>query len=648
MEIVGYQSKVNITQVLPCVGDDRVRSHEIELKRLINTSWLYDPFGDNLTYGVEFRVGRCFSWEFFLFSDTSEIAEELGGALMYNLQDRYKGLDGEVNVYPLYSEFLNIDRNLYELVFPSNPPNKLNLLRKIINYYKTPKRRMDAHFFILWKRDNLHVSPDPFNFMLRTFVTFNPNSEFPMNSDEQASKINTVLRYFISDVSIPPYQKANYILLPPKYWKNIITSNVFPEKAPYGELPRELMPKFINPRLIDFDIPLDLPLLKPPVLENRNTVNLGVSKDDPNYIYIGKKMNEGVLSTELALIKIDELTTLLNIFGKIGTGKSTLIKIALDEIQKKRPEIGILILNFGKPFLEDDYPMAHVYKFPSEQFKVPYITLFDRTMISIRASSNTFAACLGLKYLGPQIFSETLQQCYSSYNKFPADITEFFRCVDENLKAKSWEPEYKQHVCTAFKRRIYELFHRDDLKVTLNLIEGDWKVIPDWFTKWKNGETVLLDLTKFVEEEQHLIGMLIFNMIENLIPIDTERSNKLKYLLIIDEAHRIAGKASDTHSESPEFIMKNSTNSSLKRIWQESRAKCLGIINADQNPHLLHEVAIDSARKNILFQLGYPSNQIFGGTIKERDMLLTLQGRYALVINNNERYLMRTRDDLIP
>ena len=117
---------------------------------------------------------------------------------------------------------------------------------------------------------------------------------------------------------------------------------------------------------------------------------------------------------------------------------------------------------------------------------------------------------------------------------------------------------------------------------------------------------------------------------------------------MIDEAHRIAGKASDTHSDSPEFIMKNSTNSSLKRIMQESRAKCLGIINADQNPHLLHEVAIDSARKKILFQLPYPSNQLFGGTIKERDMLLTLQGRYALVINNNERYLLRTRDDLLP
>ena len=91
--------------------------------------------------------------------------------------------------------------------------------------------------------------------------------------------------------------------------------------------------------------------------------------------------------------------------------------------------------------------------------------------------------------------------------------------------------------------------------------------------------------------------------------------------------------------------MKDKTNSIYKRLTQESRAKGLGVINADQHAHLLHSIAIDSARNKILFQLGYPSNQIFTGTVNEREMLLTLQERYALVITNNERYLLRTVDD---
>jgi len=648
MEIIGYQAKINITQVLPCEEEKIIGNQEFALKRLVNASWLYDPFGDELTYGVEFNIGKCFSWAFFLFAETIELTEELGGAMLYNLQERYKGLDGQVSVYPLYSEFLKINRRLYELILPSNPPLKLQLLRKIINFYKTPQRKINATIFVLWKRDNLQVSPNPLNFMLRTFVSLNSNPEFPMDLEEQEIKINAVLRYLVSDMSIPPYQKAEHDLMPPVFWENLLTSNVFPERPEYGRLPNEFLPNYIKPYLIDFDIPPEMPLLKPPILENRNTVNLAINKNDPNYVYIGNKMKGGVLSTESALIAIDSLTTHMNIFGKTGTGKSTIIKILLHTIHKKRPDIGILILNFVEPDLEDDYPMADVYKFPSEKFRVPYITPFNRTMISIKETSNVFAACLGLKHLGPGIFSETLRHLYSKYNKFPVNIKEFFNCVDDNMKEKSWEPEFKQHIRATFKRRISELFYREDLEATLNLLDGGWNNIPKWFKKWKDGGFVIIDLTKCLEEEQHLIGMLILNMIDNLIPIDKEKSNMLKYLLMFDEAHRLLGKPGDSHPESPEFIMKTKTNSFYTRIVNECRSKGVGIITAEQHAYLLHGIAIDSARIKILFQLGYPSNQIFTGIMDEREMLLTLQERYALVITNTERYLMRTVDDNIP
>lgn len=646
MEIIGYRSKINITQVLPCAREDLTRFYENEVKKIIDKSWLYDPFGDNLTYGVEFKLGRCFSWEFFLFAETFDMAEELGVALLYNLQEKYKGLDGHVSVDTLYLEFLDINRRLYELILPSNPPVKLHLLRKIINYYKTPQRKLDANLFILWKRDNLHMSPDPLKFMISTFISLNSNSDISMDIKKQKLKANAVLRYFVSDMSIPPYQKVTHVERSPVYWRRILTSDVFPEKPDYGHLPVELMPRFIKPNMIDFDIPHEMPLAKPPILENRNTVNLALSKNDPNYVYIGDKMNKGVLSTESGLFEINSLTTHLNIFGKTGTGKSTLIKMILYQIHLKRPDIGVLILNFAKPYLEDDYPMAKVYKFPSEKFRMPYITPSERTMISIKKTSNVFAACLGLKHIGPSIFSETLRTCYSKFRKFPNDIRKFFGCVDDNMKAKLWEAEYKQHVRTTFKRRINELFYREDLMATLNLLDGEWINIPEWFKNWMEGETVLLDLTKCLEEEQHLLGMLVLNMIDVLIPIDRENSNKLKYLLMIDEAHRLVGKPSDRHPESPEFIMKNKTNSFFRRITNECRSKGLGIIIADQNPHLLLALAIDSARKKILFQLGYPSNQIFTGTMNEREMLLTLQGRYALVMTNTERYLMRTAEDI--
>ncbi len=645
MELIGYRSKISITQALPCEQEELMRFHDNEVKQIMDVSWLYDPFGENLTYGVEFKLGSSFCWDFFLFSEDYELANEFGVALLYNLQEKYRGLDGRVSVDPIYLGFLDINRKIFELILPSNPPIRIHLLRKIINYYKTPQRKLDAHLFILWKKDNLHINPDPLKYMIRIFISLNANPKFSMDARQQRINERAVLRYFISDISIPPYQKATFQERSPVFWRKILTSDVFPEKPTYGHLPIEMMPNFINPNMIDFEIPQGMDLKKPPILENRNTFNLELSKNDPNFLYIGDKMNKGVLSTEIGLIGLDSLVTHLDIFGLQGTGKSTLIKLILHQIISKRPDVGILIINFATSFLEDDYPMAEVFKFPSEKLRIPYITPSERTMISIKTTSNVFASCLGLKHIGPTIFSETLRICYNKFHKFPDNLKEFFDCVDENMKAKTWEPEYKQHVRATFKRRINELFYREDLMNTLNLLDGEWKNIPNWFNKWMEGETVLLDFTKCTEEEQHLIGMMILHMIDVLIPIDREKSNMLKYILVLDEAHRLLGEPGDKHPESPEFIMKNKTNSSFSRFANESRKKGLGIIKADQKPHSLLPSAVDSARQKILFKLGYPSPQIFTGSMNEREMLLNLPGRYALIMTNTERYLMKTAED---
>ena len=154
----------------------------------------------------------------------------------------------------------------------------------------------------------------------------------------------------------------------------------------------------------------------------------------------------------------------------------------------------------------------------------------------------------------------------------------------------------------------------------------------------------MLDLTQCDQREQHLLGMFILQMIDTLISFE-QNSNTLKYLIYIDEAHRILGKSKDSDPESVEFIMKNNINNLFSNSIEECGAKGLGYIISEQKPYLLLDCAIDSARIKILFRLGYPSNEIFTGNVKEREMLLCLQNRYTLVLNENERYLCKTIDD---
>ncbi|MFX1294624.1 MAG: hypothetical protein ACFFD2_07200 [Promethearchaeota archaeon] len=657
MEIIGYQSRVYIIQALPCGGDNVLIDDKAKHKHLINTSWLFDPFREGLTYGVEFGINKSFSWTFFMFSKFKAKAEELGEALLLYLREKYKGLDGYITIDPLLSNYLEIERPLYEINFQLSPPDsiKFQFLRKIINYYNTPHRKFDINIFVLWRKDDLSYNPSPFKYMVKFFISLNPNQETFKKSNNYEASLKAVLKYFITDMSIPPYMKVDYELSSPNIWKDVLMCKVFPNKnelverfniGPGQNVPNEILReiRFFKQENFDFDLPQNMPLPKPPILENRNVVNLPVSKDDPNYIYFGNKMIDGILGNKPALIEIDALSGHMNIFGKTRTGKSTLIKILIYQVIFKRPEVGILIINLVKPNLEHDFPMAKVYKFPSEMFKVPYIIYGDRVKKSITGTSKAFAACLGLKYVGPVIISETLQRCYQDFKEFPSEVNKFFDCVENNMKAQPWGPETQQTILTAFRRRVGELFKNPEIRDTLRLNNEISNNIPEWFTKWKAGELVILDLTKCDDKEQHLLTMFILQMVETLISFENN-SNKLRYIINIDEAHRILGKSRDTDPESVEFIMKNNINNSFSNTIEECGGKGLGFINSEQRPYQLLDSAIDSARTKVLFRLGYPSNEIFTGNIKEREMLLSLPNRYALVINENERYLCKTAED---
>ncbi|MFW9987216.1 MAG: hypothetical protein ACFFC3_01010 [Candidatus Odinarchaeota archaeon] len=658
MGIIGYQAKIHITKVLPFEEDILLLDKEEKYYHNTDGSWLCDPFGDNITYGTRFSINSGFAWEFFLCAETTEKANELGNAFLFYLQEKYKGLNGKISINPLYSEFLEIERPLYEIIIPSYRFLKFPFLRKVINYYKSPNRKIGLNMFILWKKDDLGnlagCFPDPTLYRIKIFVSFNPSKENFMNFDMQIPRIKTVLRYLLSDMTILPdgmlaTQRGEYKELPRSKWKEILTCNVFPSRIEFlnGVIPIEDTPKCIRPENVDFTIPNDMPLPRPPTLENRNIQNLPISKEHEKYIYFGNKMIDGVLSNELATIEIDLLNNHLEIFGKTGKGKTTLNKIMFYDLRRKRPDIGILIINLADPNLAQEFPFAKVYNFPSEKLRIPYIVLGSRAMKSIRGFGNVFAACLGLKYVGPVLITETLQRCYEEFGEFPHQINVFFDLVKKNLKAEPYDPDTQRTILMAFTRRINELFHNKELVNTFMFRKGISENIPEWYKKWRDGNVVILNLTELDDiKEQPLIVMLIFKIVEILTYSDN--SKVLKHLICLDEAHRALGKSRDRDPESVEFLMKNRMNSLFSNIIEECRKKGLGILISEQKPHLLLDSALDSAAIRILFSLGYPSNEIFTGNLKEREMLLGLKPRHALVLNDltEERYLCKTADEI--
>lgn len=160
MGVIGYRAEILITQALP-IEEEILRldkKEKSEYYQNTNASWLCAPFGYNITYGTSFSINSGFTWKFFLYAETYEKAKELGDAFLFYLQEKFKGLNGKINVEPLYSEFLEIERSIYEIIIPSYNFLKLPFLRKLINYYKSPHRKIGLNMFIFWKKDDLNFS----------------------------------------------------------------------------------------------------------------------------------------------------------------------------------------------------------------------------------------------------------------------------------------------------------------------------------------------------------------------------------------------------------------------------------------------------------------------------------------------------------
>lgn len=645
MEIEGYQAKIKITTAFPV--DEKYGpfpESQVQQKILIDQSWMCNPFGDQTTYGVEFLLNRGFSWTFLLFEESELAANEMGGALLFNLKEKFLGLNGKIEIIPLYSSFLDIERPIYEIFFPYKVITKIFILRKILNLHKSRPEGVNLNVYIFWQKDNLNLKALPDEFMIKIFVNLRFYGPLSTDLNAQENTRKAILKYLTTDIGNAIGKKIKYEKPNSDSWRKILTCNPFYynfDNSPLIAIPEKLRPGFVSSANIDLTIPRNFPLLKPPILKNYNDKCLPISEFDENYLYIGKKIIDGIYSNMKALIKMDSLSQHLFIFGHTGTGKSTLLKKIVNEIHTKKPDVGILILNLAKPDQEFFFPMAKVIKFPSKEARFPYFSKGERIKKAIKETSNYIAACLGLKYVGPVIISETLQRCYKEFNDVPKSILELFEHVKKNLKAKPYAPEFQNNILMAFEHRVNELLNNPEIEEALQLYANEHE-LPEWFKIWRNGGVIFLDLVQLDEKECYLITMAIFQMIQNLTPYD--EANELKHIIAIDEAHRIAAQSKDRDPDSVEFIMKSRSESYFSKLIEEYRSRGTGIIISDTIPRRLYESAQDSAGNKIIFRLPAYNNDIFTNDIEEQQLLLNLEDYDALVLNDTEaqRYLIKT------
>jgi len=661
MEVEYWQSRVKITQI------------PLEIESVINTdshtgrqfkapkSILLDPFLDQTQYGLELQISNEFTWIFFFLESSKEEALFRGFSFLRYMELQFPGLSGEVEATPLTPRLLNRKPVLFELDLPRRP-KPFSIIEKFTHLFRKYKVG-EMCLYLFWEKDdscslnvgNIYDGVTNNLFKLKVFLRYNPPF---MDKKKDAEEIDNLfiqfksfLDYLTTDIRNAQGERFYFRRnVKSDTWEKILTNRVMFRNLVYIQtgkqyqyyfesVPKDELFAFVDPEKFDFSFPNACPILRANALRLKNVEYLPITKDDSNYIWIGNILDKGILESNHSLIPIDHFTKSVFIGGQPGTGKTQLVKQMSLEFFRKAPKIGVLYLNFGKGNQEEFYKTDRTIKYGDKEFVVPYFVQGDYLDKALQETATYLTASLGLREPIDKILKKVMDSFRKTNGVLPNSLTILFRGLRKWYKEHKYHEEYQTNILTAIENRVLSLLSEPDLENTLRL--GPKNSVPQWFKDWRNGKKIMLDLSMCNIYVKLLIASAIFQLIRSLTP-DYE-AGRLQHLIVIDEAS-ILERSRDHFTNNDFYIAKEQLEKIFNSLIREFRSKGLGFIIADNVPSNLFYSATNLPSIKILFRLWEDCIKRFTSILDDRQFLILLRKRRALVLNgnNSDRYSIQT------
>jgi len=599
-------------------------------------SFLYDPFGNNppSVYGLELTADDNIKVVFFTRAESEFDANKSGHAWLSNLRYKFIGLDGNVEAKPIRKDNREIlkESQLFEIILPMGYiKNKINIVERFISafYHKTTHT---TQLIILWQREpRSEKSQEQSNlFNIRVFIKCDVN-----NSDlEDRVKLEGEIQFISMDIENQMGDRARVVNPSGISNLKILDGSVFSNS-------QESLRNFVQED-VNFDFPENLPLPRLPILKNENVRYIDIHEDfKKRAITVGHHIRDGVITNHETFVSINKLPQDLAIFGKSGSGKTYFLARFIQELAEKSEEVGILVLNVAKESQDIFYHDFDKIKYSDEDFHIPYFIQTKKETLKKRLQETATYICasLGLKNVFEKIIYRTQIGFLELKSKLPKFFIGLLKGVETYIKNNPYGPEEQANLLQVFRNRM-NVFNEDKIQNVLKITD----ILPKWVEDWLNGKNIFLDLSmcsKFVK-------MLIVNALFQLVRTVTKDSEaeELKYLMVIDEAHAILEKPITNNSDDADFIMKEQMAKIFSELLKEYRSRGVGFIIADQSPARLFEDVASQPSIKIIFREDYPNNLLFSEDSYERQILIQLQNRLALVINGatGEKFLIKTLD----
>lgn len=656
MEVEFYLAQVILEQGPINQEREVIFDYENRVNIEIPKTWLRNYFRDLTVYGLELSTdGEKLNWKFFLRAENEQEANNKGNSLLLYLEKLFPGLTGTLITLPIYSGFVYQEFTLYELVIPKMiliNTGKFALIKEFIhNFRKNRKKDQISTLYILWQKDDALERGQryriPINDLFKVKIYFGfyfKSNNNLLNKD----LIQDQLEFLTMDIYDATNERAYFKFAPRNTQRRILNGNVFIRNEDnkltgkqyhiiWDSIPEELQFYYLKPKMLDFNFPKYSGLTKPLMWDDTNIISYPISKENENFICVGKVIEQGVVNNQYAFIDKNHFSLSMFIGGVSGAGKTREICQIQHEFYEKCPDIGILTVYLGNKRNQDIYYKSDIilrYK----EFGVPYFVKGPDVRQCIFDTATYLAAIVGIRVVETNLIN--VMQNYGA-DKIPKQLGELYGGLLDWFEEHPYHDKFQKDITQLIKDRVYRVLGDINLQKTVELTHE----LPSWYNEWRKGKKIFLDMSMCSIDAKRLIVSALLQMIIALAPRVSD-TDQLKNLIVIDEAHQIMERAKiSPHYYDVEAITRDQLEKVFKNLLNEFRARGLAFIIADQEPHKLFDDVATSPSLKILFRLDGSSSKLFNALTMEEQKKLTRQKfRNALILNGatGEKYAIRT------
>lgn len=578
--------------------------------------------------------------------------------------EKYFGLNGRVQTKPITIKDINEKKIMYEIVLP--PPTfrkKIYLLKKIINLFYINNHHV-IHFYIQWQKDDSKISQiegtqlesdleADENYKIKIFVDLNSGFINPGN-DKRVLELKSYLDYLTTDIKNAFGEGAHVkqatdgiwsrILEGDPFYKNLLNENTgrFYRRIykihTKEEIPEEMIPGFINPDLLDFNITTNLPIEKAKIIPKENLDFSSFWQHKDQSILLGNVYHNGIRTKRKAYLHKLDFIHHLFVSGLTGVGKSRFLAHLLNEFKIKAPNVGVLTINLLKKGEEDLFDSDIILRKGDPEFRVPYFIEGEDLEQTIEQVAGYMVASVGLKNVVVTIMENVIDQEITKNGTPPQKIKGTWAKLLEWFDDRPYHIKYQTNITRAIKNRVIKLVSSPFIEKILEL-----DPIPQWFQEWQQGKNVFIDLSRFKKSGKRLLTHAIFQMIRTLMP--EQRENILKNIIIIDEISEILEKPKLQNNDDDETVTKHYLEIVFSTFLRAFRSRGISLILSDQKPSRLFEAVYTLPNIKILFNTDKTCLQLFSLDSEEQEFISNQKIRRAFVIDgvNARKFSFHTK-----